>query len=115
MVTLHPYIVTAESPFMRLVRACFWQAADPDFRHAAYWRQQVEQCQGDFEAAFTPHPNVPADVVARRRALHVAQVAIAIAQGYALANKRRVLSVDVPGFDSGSVCNTRTLSNGLDK
>lgn len=114
MATLHPYLASVE-PFQRLVRACFWQAVDPDFRHAPYWREQVEQCQADYDAAFVVHPNWPADVAARRSALHRQQSAVAFRTGFELANKRRVLSVDVPGFQSGSVCNTRTLSNGLDK
>jgi len=109
---LHPYLAAVGDPFTRLTRACFWQAVDPDFRHAAYWREQVEQCAGDFVSAFVPHPNWPADVAERRRALHREQSAVAFRTGYELANKRRVLSVDVPGFESGSVCNTRTLSHG---
>jgi len=108
----HPYLLLTSDPFTRLTRAAFWQAADPDFRHAAYWREQVARCLGDFEASFVPHPNWPADVVERRSALHLVQSATAFRTGYELANKRRVLSVDVPGFKSGSVCNTRTLSHG---
>ena len=112
--TLHPYVASAGSEFHRLVRACFWQAVDPDWRHSAYWREQVEQCQGDFLASFVVHPNWPADVAERRRVLHRDQTAVAFRTGYELATKRRALSVTVPGFQSGSLCNTRTLSNGLD-
>lgn len=113
-VSLHPYLESVADPFTRLARACYWQAADPDFRHSAYWRDQVAQCERLYLDAFQPQASWPVEVVERRKALHAAQCAVAYRTGYELANKRRVLSVGVPGFESGSVCNTRTLSHGWD-
>ena len=109
---LHPYLSAVADPFTRLARACFWQAADPDWRHSAYWRDQVEQCRVQFIESFRPQASWPADALERRQRLHREQVAVAFRTGYELANKRRVLSVGVPGFESGSVCNTRTLCHG---
>lgn len=86
---LHPYIASATSPFLRLVRAYYWFVMDMDFRHADYWRSQIRQIETDmlldgYDDSF---------------------LLLAMRQGYEMASRR-------PFFGSCSVSTTATKSHG---
>jgi len=118
MASLHPYIANATSPYLRLVRAHYWFVVDMDFRHVGYWREQIAICEADFLAQGVGGSNVPEAVRERRKALIRQQVGEAMREAYASSQKRfHRGGCDVPQcglFESGSVCNTRTLSPGGD-
>ncbi|NMG32344.1 hypothetical protein [Aromatoleum evansii] len=94
-VVLHPFLASAELPFMRLRRACFWQLADTDFRHAAYWRVQVEECVLQLVAWLMDGNGSPEAAQRCREAVTRAMVS-----GWSDAAYRRV-QVEVP---AGGVC-----------
>lgn len=88
-VTLHPYLAVCPEPFHRLVRAYFWSVTDTDFRHAEYWRQQVEEClRLAILAIGTRSPNEPPHVKERRDQLQREQLGKAMIDGYAAAGRR---------------------------
>lgn len=115
-VALHPFIASTSDPWLRLVRAYYWSVVDMDFRHAEYWRQQVAECHRLAVAAVGRRSaNEPDHIRARRDQIQRDQIGRAMIEGYAAASKKPYRGgVPVPGFESGSVCNTRTLSHGGD-
>lgn len=101
---LHPYLQATPFPAERLSRAYFWSVIDADFRHGDYWRGQIEEARAGLVAWAGDRT---ADVALWDRRSMI--------EGYEMASKCRRQVVALPvGFESGSVCNTRTLSNGLD-
>lgn len=123
----HPYVQSTDDSWMRLVRAHYWLVADSDFRHAAYWRDQVTLAEAAFVADRQARvSNAPDHVRAQQPVVLSDMIRRAVVEGYGYAARRPYRGgVDVPfqhftmwdgdgGFESGSVCNTRTLSNGLD-
>ena len=90
--SLHPFLASAPDAFTRLVRAHFYLVADMDFRHAAYWRDQIDMCEQSLKADVTARCGKPesADQVYRCISRN------AICAGYAQANRVSLRSVVVP-------------------
>lgn len=98
-VTLHPYLQACPDPYLRLVRAFYWSVTDTDFRHAAYWRDQVEEClRLAVVAVGTRSPNKPPEVRVRRDRIQQEQIGRAMIDGYAsVSRKWHRGGCDVPG------------------
>lgn len=95
---LHPYLAAVPDWFVRLVRANYWLIADPDFRHADYWRAQVRLCEAGVLSQHLGSPHIPADVRARREVLVKQQIGVAMRDGYHAASRwRHAGGTDVPG------------------